>query len=82
MNRMFREYEFKFQGFNFVSSVDVESEMYQIIKKMPEADFIEMNLKLLSMALINTPLTIEAIKERLIVLNENGTEAFIELGKN
>lgn len=82
MNRMFREYEFKFQGFNFVSSVDVESNMYQTIKKMPESMFVQINLDALTELLADTPLSIEAIQERLKTINAGGSYAFISLGKN
>lgn len=80
--KMVREYAFEFNGFNFVSVVDVESEMYQRIKKLPEGMFIQMNLGALSELLADTPMNLEAIKERLVVLNAGGTQAFIELGKN
>lgn len=79
---MYREYEFQFNGFNFISSVDVMSPMYQQIKKLPESVFIEMNLQALTELLADTPMTIEAIKNRLIEANSGGTQAFIELGKN
>lgn len=82
MAKMFREYEFQFGGFNFVSSVDVESRMYQSIKKLPEGEFIKMNLQALTELLADTPMNIQAIDKRLEEMNKGGTQAFIELGKN
>jgi hypothetical protein len=79
---MFREYEFQFNGFNFISSVNVESPMYQQIKQLPESIFIQMNLQALSELFKNTPMTIPAIKERLIEANAGGSQAFISLGVN
>ena len=82
MGKMYREYQFQFNGFNFVSSVDVESEMYKSIKTLPESIFIEMNLQALTALLENTPMTIEAIDKRLERLNAGGSQAFIWLGEN
>ena len=79
---MFREYEFEFNGFNFVSSVDVMSKMYQQIKKLPEGMFIQMNLQCLTELLADTPMDIESITKRLEVMNEGGSYAFISLGVN
>lgn len=79
---MFREYYFEFNGFNFVSSVDVMSPMYQQIKKLPEGIFIEMNLGALTELFAGVPMNIESIKERLEIINAGGTQAFIELGNN
>lgn len=79
---MYREYEFQFNGFNFVSRVDVQGSMYQTIKTLPEGLFVEMNLQALNSLFANTPMTIESIKERLIEINENATQAFILLGDN
>ena len=80
--QMFREYEFEFNGFNFVSSVDVMSPMYQQIKKLPEGKFIEMNLQCLTELLADTPMEINAIRNRLEKMNEGGSYAFISLGEN
>ena len=82
MGRMFREYEFEFNGFNFISSVDVESRMYQSIKKLPEGKFIEMNLQCLTELLADTPMNIDSINKRLEVMNAGGSYAFISLGHN
>ena len=80
---MFREYYFEFNGFNFVSSVDVMSPMYQRIKNMPESLFIQMNLSLLSeLFRKDIPLTKESIHAELDRLNKGGTYAFISLGEN
>lgn len=79
---MFREYYFNFNGFNFVSSVDVMSPMYQSVKRVPESVFIQMNLEALTELLANTPMTISAIQERLDEMNAGGTQAFISLGDN
>lgn len=79
---MFREYYFTFNGFNFVSSVDVMSEMYKSIKKLSEQEFIEMNLGALSELLAETPMTLPAIQNRLKEMNAGGTEAFISLAGN
>lgn len=80
--KMFREYEFQFNGFNFVSRVDVEGDMYQRIKRIPESMFIEMNIQALSGLFNGVPMTIDSIQERLEIVNENGTQAFIVLGEN
>lgn len=82
MAKMFREYEFEFRGFNFVSSVDVESKMYQSIKKLPEGVFVQMNLQALTELLADTPMNLSAIDKRLEEMNKGGSYAFIELGKN
>ena len=79
---MFREYYFNFNGFNFVSSVDVMSPMYKTIKTMPESLFIQMNLEALTELLANTPMTVSAIQERLVEMNAGATQAFISLGDN
>jgi hypothetical protein len=79
---MFREYYFNFKGFNFVSSVDVMSEMYQTIKKLPESIFIEMNLNCLSELLANTPMNTESISKELEKINAGGSQAFISLAGN
>ena len=79
---MFREYYFEFNGFTFVSSVDVESKMYQSIKKLPEGVFVQMNLQALTELLADTPMEINAIRNRLEKMNEGGTQAFISLGEN
>lgn len=79
---MFREYYFDFNGFTFVSSVDVESQMYQSIKKLPEGTFIQMNLQALTELLANTPMEVNAIRNRLEKMNEGGSFAFISLGEN
>lgn len=80
--QMFREYEFIFHGFKFISSVDVMSPMYQQIKKLPEGVFVQMNLDCLSELLADTPLSIDAIQKRLEVMNKGGSHAFISLGEN
>lgn len=82
MNKMYREYEFNFNGFNFVSVVDIEGDMYKRIKTLPESLFIQMNLEALTEMLKNTPMTLPAIKERLVEINAGGTQAFITLGIN
>lgn len=79
---MFREYYFEFNGFNFVSSVDVMSNMYKSIKKLSEQEFIQMNLEALSELLANTPMNREAILERLEEMNAGGSQAFISLAVN
>lgn len=79
---MFREYYFDFNGFTFVSSVDVESQMYQSIKKLPEGVFVQMNLQALTELLANTPMEVNAIRNRLEKMNEGGSFAFISLGEN
>lgn len=79
---MFREYEFEFNGFNFVSSVDVMSKMYQTIKTMPESLFIQMNIDCLTNLLADTPMDIDSINKRLEVMNAGGSYAFISLGYN
>lgn len=80
---MFREYYFEFRGFNFVSSVDVMSPMYQRIKNMPESLFIEMNLSILSeLFRKDIPFTKEGIHAELDRLNKGGSYAFIQLGEN
>lgn len=79
---MYREYEFQFNGFNFVSSVDVMGSMYQQIKRMPESAFIKMNLDCLSELLAGVPMTIDSIQQELKKINDGGTQAFISLGKN
>lgn len=80
--QMFREYYFNFKGFDFISSVDVMSEMYKSVKKLSEQEFIEMNLGAMSELLANTPMTIPAIQERLEEINAGATQAFIELAGN
>lgn len=80
--QMFREYEFRFNGFNFVSSVDVMSSMYQRIKTMPESLFVEMNLQALSELLADTPLSVSEIQKRLDTINAGGSYAFISLAGN
>lgn len=82
MNKMYREYEFNFNGFNFVSVVDIEGDMYKTIKTLPESLFIQINLEALTEMLKNTPMTLPAIKERLVEINAGGTQAFITLGVN
>lgn len=79
---MYREYYFDFNGFTFVSSVDTESTMYQSIKRMPEEMFIQMNLACLTELLADTPMEVNAIRNRLEKMNEGGSYAFISLGEN
>ena len=82
--KMFREYEFEFNGLPFVSSVDMESSFYQRIKNLPESLFIEMNLNMLS-ELIRKDMTysIEDIRCELDRINAGGSFAFISLaGEN
>lgn len=79
---MFREYYFEFNGFNFVSSVDVMGNMYKSIKKLSEQEFIAMNIDALNELLANTPMNREAILERLEEMNAGGSEAFISLAVN
>lgn len=79
---MFREYYFEFNGFNFVSSVDVMGNMYKSIKKLSEQEFIQMNLQCLTELLADTPMNREAILKRLEVMNAGGSEAFISLVVN
>jgi len=80
--KAFREYEFQFNGFNFISSVDIESNMYQQIKKLPDGEFVEMNIQCLTELLAGVPMDILSIGKRLERLNAGGTYAFIELGDN
>jgi hypothetical protein len=79
---MFREYEFQYKGFNFVSSVAVDSPMYQRIKSVPESVFIQMNLQCLEELLGSTPLNVNSINDRLKEMNAGGSQAFIALGVN
>ena len=80
---MFREYEFNFNGFNFVSSVDVEHPIYQRIKAMPEGLFIKMNLEILSELFVQGNVyTREDIWAELDRFNKGGTYAFIQLAGN
>lgn len=80
---MFREYEFNFNGFDFVSSVDVESPFYQRIKNLPESLFIKMNLEILANLFIEgQTYTREDIWSELDRFNKGGTYAFIQLAGN
>ena len=80
---MFREYEFNFNGFDFVSSVDVEHPFYQRIKNLPEGLFVKMNLDILSsMFSKDKTYTREDIHAELDRFNAGGTYAFIQLGDN
>jgi len=80
--QMFREYEFQFNGFNFISSVDIMSPIYKQINALPDGVFVQMNLQALTSLLANTPMTIPAIRERLKEMNAGGSYAFISLGDN
>ena len=80
---MFREYEFNFNGFNFVSSVDVEHPFYQRIKNLPESLFIKMNLEILAELFnVGKTYTLEDINSELDRFNKGGTYAFLQLGEN
>jgi hypothetical protein len=79
---MFREYYFEFKGFNFVSSVDIESPFYQRIKALPESLFISMNLNMLSELIRGDMLySKEAIHAELDRINAGGSFAFISLAE-
>ena len=80
---MFREYEFNFNGFDFVSSVDVDSPFYQRIKNLPEGLFIKMNLEILAELFnVGKTYTREDIWAELDKFNKGGTYAFIQLAGN
>lgn len=78
---MFREYEFQFNGINYVSSVDVQHPIYQRIKAMPAGAFEQMNISMIS-EIIKPTWTLAEISARLVELNEGGSYAFIQLGDN
>lgn len=79
--KMFREYEFEFNGFNFVSSVDVEHPIYQRIKDLPEGLFVKMNLDILAELFVQgQTYTREDIHAELDRFNKGGSYAFIQLG--
>lgn len=79
---MFREYYFEFNGYNFVSSVDVTSSFYQRIKNFPESVFIEMNLNMLSELIRKDMLfSKEDIHAELDRINAGGSFAFISLAE-
>ena len=74
---------FEVDGINFVSRYNPVSPMGLRIATIPQDMFIAMNKECLRNILGNVSLlTREQLIAELERINENGTEAFIELGEN
>ena len=74
---------FEVDGINFVSRYDLDSPMGAKISTVPQHVFISMNQNCVRDILGDVSLlTREQLVEELVRINENGTEAFIELGEN
>jgi uncharacterized ubiquitin-like protein YukD len=77
---MFREYTFEYNGFNFVSSIDVMHPAYQQIKAMPAGMFEQMNISMLKQLFSkDVAYTKEDILSELERINNGGSYAFINL---
>lgn len=74
---------FEVDGINFVSRYNPVSPMGLRISTIPQEMFIAMNRDCLRSIVGNVSLlTREQLISELERINENGTEAFIELGEN
>ena len=74
---------FEVDGINFVSRYNPDSPMGIKIAQVPQHVFISMNQDCVRDILGNASLlTHEQLVAELERINENGTEAFIELGEN
>lgn len=74
---------FEVDGINFVSRYNPDSPMGIKILQIPQHVFISMNQDCVRDILGNVSLlTHEQLVAELERINENGTEAFIELGEN
>ena len=74
---------FEVDGINFVSRYNPDSPMGIQISSIPQEMFIAMNKECLRRILGNvSKLTREQLISELERINENGSEAFIDLGEN
>lgn len=74
---------FEVDGINFVSRYNPDSPMGIKIAQVPQEMFIAMNRDCVREIIGNaSELTREQLLAELERVNENGTEAFIELGEN
>jgi hypothetical protein len=74
---------FEVDGINFVSRYNPDSPMGIKIAQIPQEMFIAMNKQCVREIISNvSELTREELLAELERVNENGTEAFIELGEN
>ena len=74
---------FEVDGVNFVSRYNPDSPMGIKIAQFPQEMFIAMNKDCVRDILGDVSLlTHEQLVAELVRINENGTEAFIELGEN
>lgn len=74
---------FEVDGINFVSRYNPDSPMGIKIAQVPQEMFIAMNKQCVREIIANvSELTHDELLAELERINENGTEAFIELGDN
>lgn len=74
---------FEVEGINFISRYNLLSPMGVQISSIPQAMFIAMNKECVRSILGDiSKLSREQLIAELERVNENGTEAFIELGEN
>jgi hypothetical protein len=76
----FALFPFTHKGFDFVSHVEIESDVYPQIINLPEGMFINMNKGMIDDLLTITETTTrEEILSQLDHINENGSYAFLKL---
>lgn len=78
LSKEWKIYPFTVNGFDFHSRVDIHSDMGMRIALMPEDYFIALNEECVK-DLIKGEWTRENLLAQLEIINENGSQAFIEL---
>ena len=74
---------FEVDGINFVSRYDLDSEMGIRISAIPQSVFVSLNRDCIRSLIGDvSTLTRDQILMHLDHINENGSQAFIELGEN
>lgn len=78
----FATFPFTYQGVNFVSRIAETSRFLPQIMMMGEA-FIEMNIQAINEIMPDlTSLSIDELNQQIAILNDKGTEMFLELAGN
>lgn len=76
-----KDFNFKVDGINFISRVNLNSPLGMRIKNLPAGMFEQMNEGAIR-SFVNTGSTLATISEQLKKVNEGGSYAFIMLGDN
>jgi len=76
----FALFPFEYKGFNFVSEVEIESNVYPQIINLPEGMFINMNKGMIDeLITITENTTRDEVLTQLENINEGGSYAFLRL---